>query len=69
MNTTTLKVTGMSCMGCVRSVKALLEALPGVGQVEVDLASGRVDVSHDPNLASTDALRAAINDGGYSVQD
>jgi copper chaperone len=67
MNTATLKVTGMSCMGCVRSVKSLLEALPGVGQVEVDLASGRVDVQHNPQQCSLDAIRAAIRDGGYGV--
>ncbi len=67
MNTLTLHVSGMSCMGCVNSVKNLVGAVPGVGSVEVDLASGRVDVLHDPVTASPEAIRAAIEGGGYQV--
>ncbi len=67
MNTLTLNVSGMSCMGCVNSVKNLVGALPGIGGVRVDLASGRVEVSHDPAQASPEAIRAAIEGGGYQV--
>lgn len=67
MNTTLLTVTGMSCMGCVSSVKNLLSALPGVTAVDVDLASGRVEVTHDPARTDIQALRNAIEAGGYSV--
>ncbi|PIV89172.1 MAG: heavy metal transporter [Hydrogenophilales bacterium CG17_big_fil_post_rev_8_21_14_2_50_63_12] len=67
MNTLTLTVSGMSCMGCVNSVKNLVGALPGVSAVQVDLASGRVDVAHDPALATAEAIHAAIRSGGYQV--
>jgi copper chaperone len=67
MNTLTLTVSGMSCMGCVNSVKNLVSALPGVASVQVDLASGRVEVGHDPARASVDAIRQAIEGGGYQV--
>ncbi|MCU0933062.1 MAG: heavy-metal-associated domain-containing protein [Thiobacillaceae bacterium] len=67
MNTTTLTVTGMSCMGCVNSVKNLVSALPGVIAVDVDLASGRVEVRHDPDRIDSSALRTAIEAGGYAV--
>ena len=67
MNILTLTVSGMSCMGCVNSVKKLVGALPGVSGVEVDLASGRVDVAHDPARATPEAIRAAIEGGGYQV--
>ncbi|MEW5771219.1 MAG: heavy metal-associated domain-containing protein [Pseudomonadota bacterium] len=67
MNQITLNVGGMSCMGCVNSVKRLVSALPGIGGVEVDLASGRVEVTHDPQLSSVQAIRQAIEDGGYQV--
>ncbi|KAF0103748.1 MAG: hypothetical protein FD187_2676 [bacterium] len=67
MNTTTLTVTGMSCMGCVNSVKNLVSALPGVIAVDVDLASGRVEVRHDPARIDSSALRTAIEAGGYAV--
>ncbi|MFA7280212.1 MAG: cation transporter, partial [Sterolibacterium sp.] len=37
METTTLKVTGMSCGGCVKTVTKVLQELPGVNQAEVSL--------------------------------
>lgn len=67
MNTLILNVTGMSCMGCVNSVKNLVSALPGVAKVDIDLASGRVEVAHDPAQTDADAIRAAIEDGGYGI--
>ena len=67
MNTLTLNVTGMSCMGCVNSVKNLVSALPGVATIDIDLASGRVEVAHDPAQSDAAAIRAAIEDGGYGI--
>lgn len=69
MNTLTLTVTGMSCMGCVNSVKKLVSALPGIAEVQVDLASGRVEVTHDPLQSNRQAISQAIVDGGYGVAD
>jgi copper chaperone len=67
MNTLILNVTGMSCMGCVNSVKNLVGALPGIAQIDIDLASGRVEVKHDPAQADAAAIRAAIEEGGYGI--
>jgi copper chaperone len=67
MNTLTLTVSGMSCMGCVNSVKNLILALPGIAVVQVDLATGRVEVSHDPSQCDKEAICRAIQDGGYQV--
>lgn len=69
MNTLTLSVTGMSCMGCVNSVKNLVSALPGIASVEIDLGPGRVEVRHDPDLVDAASICAAIEDGGYTVAD
>lgn len=69
MNILNLTVTGMSCMGCVNSVKNLLSALPGVGDVQVDLATGQVSLSHDPELTGPEAIRQAIIAGGYQVAE
>jgi len=41
---TTLKIEGMSCNHCVRSVKGALAELPGVKSVEVDLKSGTATI-------------------------
>lgn len=62
-----LKVEGMTCMGCVNSVKRLLCALDGVEQVDVDLSQGLVQVSYDPTRAQPEAMLHAIEGGGYRV--
>ena len=33
METTTFKVIGMTCQGCVNSVTRVLQSVPGVGKV------------------------------------
>ena len=40
MQTTELKVDGMTCGSCVASVTKALKRVPGVQDVEVDLVSG-----------------------------
>jgi copper chaperone len=67
MNTVVLTVTGMSCMGCVNSVKNLLTAVPGVQRVAVDLASGRVTVDCQAGQADVHALKQAVLNGGYGI--
>ncbi len=59
-----LKVTGMTCGGCVNSVKrALSREFPGA-EVHVDLATGLVQVQGE-----VDAVRAerSINNAGFEV--
>jgi copper chaperone CopZ len=48
-------------------VKNLVSALPGVEKIDLDLASGRVEVAHDPAQSDATAIRAAIEDGGYGI--
>ncbi|GAA4197474.1 cation transporter [Streptosporangium oxazolinicum] len=65
MSTTTYTVTGMTCGHCVSSVKEEVGEVPGVTDVDVDLETGRVDVSGD-SFDDT-AVRAAVKEAGYEV--
>jgi copper chaperone len=65
MTSRTYTVTGMTCAHCVASVTEEVGAVPGVSQVDVDLASGRLVVSPAP--ASDDAVLAAVAEAGYSA--
>lgn len=62
-----LEVEGMTCMGCVMSVKRLLSALDGVEEVDIDLTSGRVRVGIEPARVQPGAIRQAIEVGGFKV--
>ena len=68
METTVLKVTGMTCGGCVRSVNTVLKALPGVASAEVSLEKSDAKVTFDPAIANQAALRKAIEDAGYEAR-
>jgi len=67
METTVLKVGGMTCGGCVRSVTNVLKALPGVASAEVSLQAAEAKVTFDPALADSAAMRKAIEDAGYET--
>lgn len=66
MDKATLLVQGMTCNGCVNSVKRVLASQPGVAEVEVDLASGKTDVTGQDLQVS--ALVAAIERLGFTAQ-
>jgi copper chaperone len=54
----------MTCEHCARAVRAEVGALPGVTQVEVDVAGGSVRVTGEP-LPGEAALREAVAEAGY----
>jgi len=58
-------VTGMTCGHCVASVREEVAEIPGVVDVDVDLATGRLTV-HGADVP-TEAVRAAVAEAGYEV--
>jgi copper chaperone len=67
MEHSTLKIEGMTCMGCVRSLTNALSALPGVSHVAIDLESGIAKVDHNAAMTSLDALGEAIEGAGFEL--
>jgi copper chaperone len=67
MSTSTYVVEGMTCAHCVNAVSTEVAGLPGVTDVDVDLATGRVTVASDGPIED-DAVRAAVEEAGYGVR-
>jgi copper chaperone len=72
METITLKVGGMTCQGCVRSVKKVLEAVPGVRNADVSLEEAQAKVELHPGHAASDqdtltSLKQAVEAAGYEA--
>ncbi|MBK4722694.1 heavy-metal-associated domain-containing protein [Azospirillum sp. YIM DDC1] len=59
-----LKVTGMTCAGCAKSVSRAVERVPAVERALVDLQSGEVTVEGN---AEETAVRRAIEDAGFGA--
>lgn len=67
MTNITLDVKGMTCGHCQSSVEGALKGLEGVTNAEVDLSSGKVDVTYDDAQVTVDTMREAVEDQGYDV--
>lgn len=68
METTQIKIGGMSCQGCVKNIQGVLQAMPGVQQALVSLETESADVSFDPATLGRADLLAAIEDAGFDAQ-
>jgi len=61
-----LDVQGMSCSGCIYEIKSSLAGLEGIGDVLVDLSTGRVQVYYDEKkLTDVGRIASAITAVGY----
>jgi mercuric ion binding protein len=63
--TVTLAVQHMTCAACPRTVKASLQAVPGVTNVVVSATDKTAVVTFDDSKAEVDALVKATTNAGY----
>lgn len=69
MQTATIKIKGMTCMGCVNSIKNVLKNVPGIAQLEVTLDPAQAIVQFNPENTSLNQLKETIMDAGFDVVD
>ena len=62
--TETIKIGGMTCGGCVNSVKKALERLP-ITEAQVEI--GEATVEYDQKMVNHNQMVAAIEDAGFEV--
>ena len=65
-STATYTVTGMTCSHCVGSVTEEVTKIPGVTDVQVDLASGAVTIASESGVDDS-AVKAAVDEAGYEL--
>ncbi len=66
MTTTQIQIDGMTCGGCAGKVTSQVEQIPGVTDVDVDLATGGITLSADTPV-SDDAVKTAVEQAGYKL--
>jgi copper chaperone len=65
METADIRIEGMTCEGCVKSVTRTLQGVPGVQSVEVLLAEGKAKLTFDPRKAGLADFKRAVERAGY----
>ena len=68
MQNVTLKIDGMTCGGCVKSVTRVLSDLNGVAQADVSLEKAQAVVSFDENKVQPAALVETVEDAGFDAE-
>ena len=61
-----LPIDGMTCASCVGRVERALQKIPGVAEVNVNLATEAANVLSSPGVALAE-LRSAVEKAGYTV--
>jgi len=69
MKTATLNIYGMTCNGCVQSVKNALLRSAGVSTVEVSLQEKKAQVTFDEQTTNPAALAEAVSEAGYEASE
>lgn len=68
-STVEIPVTGMTCASCVGRVEKALGKVEGVLETNVNLATEKARVSFDPEVTTSEDMRAAVEKAGYGVRD
>jgi copper chaperone CopZ len=66
--THTYHIGGMSCGGCVSTVKQKLSSVPGVTSVAVDLGKKEAEITSFEEI-KTDTLRHALSNTHYTISE
>jgi len=61
-----LKLQGMSCASCARSIEDAIRSVPGVAQVNVNFGAEQATLQYDPKRTNLEQIQHAIVDAGYS---
>jgi copper chaperone CopZ len=64
---TVLRSSEFTCPSCVSKIEKQLSRVPGVRAATVHFSTGRIEVEHDPQVATVQALIAAVRKAGYEA--
>jgi copper chaperone len=67
MTEKTFNVPDMSCGHCKAAVEGGLKELSGVEKANADIGRGTVEVSYEDGTVTTEDLKDAIEEAGYTV--
>lgn len=66
--TTEFRAEGFACPSCVSKLEGALKKMNGVENATVHYATSRFEVTHDPEVASTDSILDTVAKTGYSAR-
>ncbi|BAZ18548.1 cation-transporting ATPase (plasmid) [Calothrix sp. NIES-4071] len=68
MENTTLKLRGMSCASCARSIEEAIREVNGVNECIVNFGTELATVEYDPRKTDVTVIQQAVDEAGYSAR-
>ncbi|MBD1857294.1 MULTISPECIES: heavy metal translocating P-type ATPase [Leptolyngbya] len=68
METTTLKLQGMSCAACAKNIEDAIRSVEGVNECSVNFGAEQATIAYDSRKTNLAEIQQAVNDAGYSAQ-
>ncbi|MBD2082143.1 heavy metal translocating P-type ATPase [Leptolyngbya sp. FACHB-17] len=68
METTTLKLHGMSCAACAKNIEGAIRSLEGVKECNVNFGAEQATISFDSHKTTVADIQQAVDAAGYSAQ-
>ena len=66
--TRVIKIDGMTCNNCVKSVHNVVSKLDGVQTISVSLEQQQATATFDDSKVSAEKIAATIEDAGFDAQ-
>lgn len=66
METLTLKLRGMSCASCAKSIEKAINDVSGVTNCNVNFGIEQATITYNPKKTNLDKIQAAVTEAGYS---
>jgi Cu+-exporting ATPase len=68
METTTLKLQGMSCAACAKNIEDAIRSVEGVNECNVNFGAEQATIAYDSRQTNLSEIQQAVDDAGYSAQ-
>ena len=67
INTLTLKLGGMRCASCAKTVETAITEVPGVSECSVNFGAEQATVKYNSQVANLEQIQGAVEAAGYSA--
>ncbi|NEO98399.1 MAG: copper-translocating P-type ATPase [Symploca sp. SIO2E9] len=68
MKTSYLRLQGMSCASCARTIEQVIKAVPGVNECSVNFGVEQAKVNYDNRRTNLEKIQQAVSHAGYAAQ-
>ncbi|MGK0467504.1 heavy metal translocating P-type ATPase [Clostridium sp.] len=62
-----LKIEGMTCAACAKTIERVSKKLPGVEEANVNFATEKLNINYDDALIKLEDIQSAVEKAGYKI--